>query len=265
MNGWALRKIYISRATTTPSVRPTGPSLGLGQKVIYFLSLEKELINLIKEELAPLILYTEIHSWWCLCFSSFLPPSTDLCWRVLFLVLLLSVPSVSIWVVCVPYRVVLIKRLNHSFEVYILEQLHVVQYVIEQWTGLFYPGGGAIVSLSCTNFGSAAKRLKESDLVVTHPDNLRGNSFWLFINTKNNNFKTFLKNTMTTDEITVSRTTVDFNKPFKFHGIHFKRWQTKMLFFLTTKKVAYVLKKDIPVIPVISIPTASNSNRKTVC
>jgi len=30
-----------------------------------------------------------------------------------------------------------------------------------------------VVSLPCTNLGSAAKRLKESDLVVTHP----GNSF----------------------------------------------------------------------------------------
>jgi len=49
---------------------------------------------------------------------------------------------------------------------YILEQLHIVKYVIEQWTKLFYPGGGAVVSLSCTNLGSGAKCLKESDLVV---------------------------------------------------------------------------------------------------
>ena len=45
-----------------------------------------------------------------------------------------------------------------------------------------------------------------------------------------NLFKTFLKNTMTTEEITVSETAVDFNKPYKFHGSHFKCWQQKMLF-----------------------------------
>ena len=61
----------------------------------------------------------------------------------------------------------------------------------------------------------------------------------------------------------MSGTAVDFNKPFKFHDSHFKRWQTKMLFFITTKKVAYVLKEDIPVIPVMSIPQGSTSNGKT--
>ena len=64
---------------------------------------------------------------------------------------------------------VLIERINHILEVYILEQLHTVQYVIEQGSELFYPGGGAVVSLPCTNLGSAAKRLKESDLVVLNP------------------------------------------------------------------------------------------------
>jgi len=68
---------------------------------------------------------------------------------------------------------------------------------------------------------------------------------------------------MTTNEITVSGTTIDFNKPFKFHDSHFKRWQTKMLFFLTTKKVSHVLKEDLPVIPVMSIPMGSTSNGKT--
>jgi len=33
-----------------------------------------------------------------------------------------------------------------------------------------------VVSLPCTNLGSAAKRLKESDLVVTHPGNSFGSS-----------------------------------------------------------------------------------------
>jgi hypothetical protein len=68
---------------------------------------------------------------------------------------------------------------------------------------------------------------------------------------------------MTTNEITVSGTAIDFNKPFKFHGSHFKRWQTKMLFLLTTKKVDHVLKEDMPVIPELSIPTGSTSNGKT--
>ena len=33
-----------------------------------------------------------------------------------------------------------------------------------------------VVSLPCTNLDSAAKRLKESDLVVTHPGNSFGSS-----------------------------------------------------------------------------------------
>ncbi|AES68678.1 hypothetical protein MTR_3g013550 [Medicago truncatula] len=37
--------------------------------------------------------------------------------------------------------------------------------------GLFYPGGGVVDSLPCTILGSAMKRLKESDLVVTQPSN----------------------------------------------------------------------------------------------
>ena len=45
---------------------------------------------------------------------------------------------------------------------------------------MFYPGGGAVVSLPCTNLGSAAKRLKKSDLVVTQPYNLFAISFWFF-------------------------------------------------------------------------------------
>ncbi|AES95740.1 GDP dissociation inhibitor [Medicago truncatula] len=39
------------------------------------------------------------------------------------------------------------------------------------YLGLFYPGGGVVDSLPCTILGSATKRLKESDLVVTQPSN----------------------------------------------------------------------------------------------
>ncbi|KAM1507442.1 hypothetical protein PS1_017067 [Malus domestica] len=35
-----------------------------------------------------------------------------------------------------------------------------------------------------------------------------------------------------------NNTTLDLNKPSKFEGLHFKRWRQKMLFFLTTKKLA---------------------------
>ncbi|AET02811.1 hypothetical protein MTR_8g052530, partial [Medicago truncatula] len=80
--------------------------------------------------------------------------------------------------------------------------------------------------------------------------------------TANEIFRRFGKTKMTANEITTG-TAIDFNKPFKFHGTHFKRWQTKMQFFLTTKKVAYVLNDAIPVIPTLSIPTASNSNGVT--
>ena len=93
-----------------------------------------------------------------------------------------------------------------------------------------------VVSLPCTNLGSTAKRLKESDLVVTHPGNSFGSTSD-FENTNTTVLRCFLNNNMTTNEITVSGTAFDFNKPFKFHGSHFKRWQTKMLFFLTTKKL----------------------------
>ncbi|XP_073219682.1 uncharacterized protein [Cicer arietinum] len=55
---------------------------------------------------------------------------------------------------------------------------------------------------------------------------------------------------MSTDKIIgTSSFASDYNKPFRFEGSHFKRWQQKMLFFLTTKKLANVLKDDIPVVP----------------
>ncbi|XP_073225603.1 uncharacterized protein [Cicer arietinum] len=55
---------------------------------------------------------------------------------------------------------------------------------------------------------------------------------------------------MSADEIIgLGSSASNHNKPFRFEGSHFKRWQQKMLFFLTTKKLANVLKDDIPVVP----------------
>ena len=53
---------------------------------------------------------------------------------------------------------------------------------------------------------------------------------------------------MATVDITDSNNN-DLDKPFRFEGYHFKRWQQKMMFSLTMRKVAYVLNIDIPVVP----------------
>ncbi|KAL5818316.1 hypothetical protein ACOSQ4_022158 [Xanthoceras sorbifolium] len=47
----------------------------------------------------------------------------------------------------------------------------------------------------------------------------------------------------------IIKTSTDLNKPFRFEGIHFKKWRQKMLFFLTIKNVAYVLTTEKPIIP----------------
>ena len=42
---------------------------------------------------------------------------------------------------------------------------------------------------------------------------------------------------------------LDLNKPFKFEGLHFKKWRQKMLFFFTTKKVASFCNMNKPAEP----------------
>ena len=57
-----------------------------------------------------------------------------------------------------------------------------------------------------------------------------------------NSFKT-VSSAMSTSE-----KPVDLNKPFHFEGLHFKRWRQKMLFYLTTKKITYVLTTIKPIL-----------------
>ncbi|XP_058741388.1 uncharacterized protein LOC131613760 [Vicia villosa] len=59
---------------------------------------------------------------------------------------------------------------------------------------------------------------------------------------------------MSTEETIGNTAAASVNdKPSKFEGSNFKRWQSKMKFFLTLKKVAHVLTEDIPIVPSGSI------------
>lgn len=59
-------------------------------------------------------------------------------------------------------------------------------------------------------------------------------------------------------EIKFSNT--DINKPFRFEGLHFKRWKQKMSFFLTTQKLADYCQSVIP--DVADPPTTENTKER---
>ncbi|GAU50989.1 hypothetical protein TSUD_185580 [Trifolium subterraneum] len=63
---------------------------------------------------------------------------------------------------------------------------------------------------------------------------------------------------MANEEIIGSSFVGATERPFKFEGNHFKRWQQKMFFFPTLKKCAYVLKYPIPVVP--DVPTDASAS-----
>ncbi|KAK2371690.1 hypothetical protein QL285_084608 [Trifolium repens] len=69
---------------------------------------------------------------------------------------------------------------------------------------------------------------------------------------------------MANEEIIGSSSVGATERPFKFEGNHFKRWQQKMFFFLTLKKCAYVLKDPIPVVPVVTDASASGTKEHPV-
>ncbi|KAL5763025.1 hypothetical protein ACOSP7_019289 [Xanthoceras sorbifolium] len=60
----------------------------------------------------------------------------------------------------------------------------------------------------------------------------------------------------------IIKTSTDLNKPFHFEEIPFKRWRQKMLFFLTTKKIAYVFTTEKPIMPLP--PTTSKRHESWV-
>ena len=54
----------------------------------------------------------------------------------------------------------------------------------------------------------------------------------------------------------------DINKPFRFEGLHFKRWKQNMLFYLTMKKVAFVITALKPVVSELSIDKDKKTERE---
>jgi hypothetical protein len=64
---------------------------------------------------------------------------------------------------------------------------------------------------------------------------------------------------MDTEEVIGTSAVGATERPFRFEGLHYKRWQQKMYFFLTLKKVVYVLNESMPI-----APTGSTSGTKPV-
>ncbi|GAU47899.1 hypothetical protein TSUD_25140 [Trifolium subterraneum] len=67
---------------------------------------------------------------------------------------------------------------------------------------------------------------------------------------------------MANEEIIGSSSFDATERPFKFEGNNFKRWQQKMFFFLTLKKCAYVLKDPIPVVPVVPTDASASGTKE---
>ena len=116
--------------------------------------------------------------------------------------------------------------------------------------GLIYSGDGvAHQRTTCTILDRAAKRLTESET----RDSPQRSATYVIIPVilllsmfSFNNFKTLLS---AMNFGSFSNKSPDLNKPFKFEGLHFKRWKQKVLFFFTTKKLAFFCTSDKPTEP----------------
>ena len=112
------------------------------------------------------------------------------------------------------------------------------------------------------NLSSTAKRLKESDLVRDSANNFFQFGISVF-STKINFYKskvTILRRFQTAmDTEGIVGNSNAGERPFKFEGLHFKRWQQKMFFYLTLKKVVHVLNEDMPVVSVGLVGSSSGT------
>ena len=55
---------------------------------------------------------------------------------------------------------------------------------------------------------------------------------------------------------------IDLNKPFKFEGLHFKRWKPKVFFYLTTKNVEKNVNSTKPVFDLPATVEQTNTIEK---
>ena len=62
-----------------------------------------------------------------------------------------------------------------------------------------------------------------------------------------------------TNIVNVSGVKTHVKEPEKFKGVDFKRWQQKMLFYLTTLNLAHVVKEEVPVATENLIPAAKSN------